>query len=274
MSDSKGFAAAAHEWTCGMAVMCKASYAGRTKTRLVPPLSGLEAAEANTAFLKDTFANIAAAEAYAPLTGYAAYGAPGTEAFFDDVLPAGVGRFPACAPGFGECLQFALAHLFAQGHGGAAVLNGDSPTLPPHLLSEMARLLAQPGDRGVLGPSIDGGYYLLALKAPHPELFADIAWSTDQVAGQTLARAEAIGLPLHILPSWYDVDDAAALHTLHGELFAGRPFGDPALARGAATHSRALLQRLLAETPLAARLGLSPAAERVAETAPGLRRAS
>ena len=80
---------------------------------------------------------------------------------------------------------------------------------PPEFLLETARLLAQAGDRAVLGPCTDGGYYLLGLKAPHRRLFEDVAWSTAQVAQQTRARAAEIGLPLHELPEWYDVDDVA-----------------------------------------------------------------
>ena len=43
-------------------------------------------------------------------------------------------------------------------------------------------MLAQPGERAVLGPSTDGGYYLLGLKTAHRRLFEDIAWSTERVA--------------------------------------------------------------------------------------------
>ena len=90
-------------------------------------------------------------------------------------------------------------------------------------------MLAQPGDRAVLGPSIDGGYYLLGVKQPHRRLFEDIAWSTEQVARQTLERAAEIGLRVHVLPPWYDVDDASSLDTLQAEL-CGRSavFGGPA----------------------------------------------
>lgn len=279
MSQSKGFAPPPADFTCGIAVMAKASAAGRTKTRLVPPLTGAEAAEANTAFLKDIFANITEAARRAPITGHAAYGPPGTGAFFADILPD-IDRFEAWRPSFGDCLRLALEHLFARGHRGAAVLNADSPTLPPALLVEMAEALMLPGDRGVLGPSTDGGYYLLALKTPHDRLFEDIAWSTDQVAAQTLARAREISLPMHILPAWYDVDDAAALRTLDGELLGGVPFDGGALTRGAARHSTDFLARLLETADLAARLHLPEpclsAPHRPAPLRPGpdLRRAS
>ena len=73
----------------------------------------------------------------------------------------------------------------------------------------------------MLGPSRDGGYYLLGLKAPHRRLFEDVAWSTEHVAAQTRVRAAEIGLPVHILPEWYDVDDASTLAVLERELLNG-----------------------------------------------------
>jgi len=108
-----------------------------------------------------------------------------------------------------------------RGHGAAVVLNSDSPTLPTALLIETADVLVRPGDRAVLGPSSDGGYYLLGLKAEHRRLFEDIAWSTERVAEQTLERAREINLEVHRLPVWYDVDDVDSLRRLRAEL--GRP---------------------------------------------------
>ena len=70
------------------------------------------------------------------------------------------------------------------------------------------------GDRAVLGPATDGGYYLLGMKAPHPELFADIDWSTVRVAAQTRAAAQRHGLALAELAPWYDVDDPGSLAQL------------------------------------------------------------
>jgi glycosyltransferase A (GT-A) superfamily protein (DUF2064 family) len=134
------------------------------------------------------------------------------------------------------------------------VLNSDSPTLPPAYLVEMAGLLAQPGDRAVLGPCSDGGYYVLGMKALHARLFEDVEWSTERVAEQTLARAREIGLAVHLLPTWYDVDDEASLRKLHGELF-----GPSTSGRGAARHTRDLMQRLGAESGLRTRLGLDRA---------------
>jgi hypothetical protein len=117
----------------------------------------------------------------------------------------------------------------------------------------MAEVLAEPGDRAVLGPSADGGYYLLALKTMHVRLFEDIAWSTEIVTRQTLERAAEIGLPVHVLPEWYDVDDCQSIRVLMGELFEGRAFS-AGLQPGLARHSRALLKSLAANSKLVERL--------------------
>jgi hypothetical protein len=101
------------------------------------------------------------------------------------------------------------------------LVNADGPTLPRVFLLEAIDLLRQPGDRMVLGPAIDGGYYLIGLKAPHRHLFLDIAWGTDSVARLTMARASEIGLEAALLPEWYDIDDAQSLGWLQQEL-AGR----------------------------------------------------
>lgn len=246
--------------SCAIAVMAKASEPGRTKTRLVPPLTYEEAARFNTAFLQDIAANLLAARELAPIAGYMAFGPPGTEAFFERELPAGIGLVPAWFPDFGDCLFAAIDQLLGR-HGSAVVLNADSPTLPTSLLVETAQVLDQPGDRAVLGPSNDGGYYLLGLKRPHRRLFDDIAWSTDVVAEQTLARAAEIGLPVHVLPRWYDVDDAAALRHLHSELFSSSTF-DPALRPNHAKNSQTLMLALLADASLADRLDLNDRAAR------------
>jgi glycosyltransferase A (GT-A) superfamily protein (DUF2064 family) len=250
--------------SCGIAVMAKASLARRTKTRLVPPLSYREAAAFNTAFLKDVAENVLAASRQTSIAGYMAFGPPGSEHFFHDCLPPDIGLFEAWLPSFGDCLFTAMQRLLEKkGHASAVVLNSDSPTLPTSLLVETANLLAQPGDRAVLGPSTDGGYYLLGLKCAHWRMFDRIAWSTSHVLQQTLERAREIELPVHTLAPWYDVDDLSALRTLHAELNDARRF-DPALAPHRASHTAHLLKSLLRQTDLEERLGILPALEGVA----------
>jgi rSAM/selenodomain-associated transferase 1 len=232
--------------TCAIAVMAKAPQPGRSKTRLVPPLSPAQAAGLSAAFLRDITENVLAAGRLAPVQGYVAYAPLGLEALSDGHLAAGTGllladgspEMSSGVQGFGRCLLHAVKSLLDAGYGSACVLNSDSPTLPTAILQQAAQILAAPGDRAVLGPADDGGYYLLGLKSAHAHLFEDIAWSTDQVAAQTSLRAKEIALELVMLPNWYDVDDAASLfrlidgfdHPATPHHSAPRPFAAPATA--------------------------------------------
>ncbi len=238
---------------CGVAVMAKASQPGLTKTRLCPPLTFEEAANFNTAFLKDIAENLLAASARTSLAGTMAFGPPGSEAFFRRHLPGGIALHEVWRDDFGDCLREAMRRQFAAGHRAACVLNSDSPTLPAAVLAEMVGVLSRPGDRAVLGPSTDGGYYLLAAKTLHPHLFTGVAWSTEAVFTQTLERAAEIGLSVHILPEWYDIDDAAALRLLAGELLAGKRFS-ASLQSSPAPHSTALLKTMFDAANLGERL--------------------
>jgi uncharacterized protein len=208
--------------SCGIAIMAKASAPGRTKTRLVPPLTFEQAAALNTAFLQDIAGNLLSARSRAAIAGYIAFAPAGAEAFFHDTLPPDIDLIDACLPNLGDCLLRTIQEIFAREHAAAVVLNSDSPTLPTALLVETAEILARPGERAVLGPSTDGGYYLLGLKTLHGCLFENIAWGTEQVAAQTLQRARDIKLDVHMLPPWYDVDDVEGVRRLHGELESAR----------------------------------------------------
>jgi len=242
---------------CAIAVMAKASIAGKTKTRLVPPLTEDEAAMLNTVFLRDAADNILSAAALSNITGWMAYAPRGSEAFFKAHLPQTIGLIESVAPSLGECLFQAAAMLLSAG-GAVCLINSDSPTLPAAYLVTAATLLATPGDRIVLGPSTDGGYYLIGMKRPLPGLFEGIAWSTEQVLAQTLARAEALGLSVVQLPTWYDVDDAETLQLLVHEVLDGQPFravGTPTPA----TWTRGYLRTLIQDSGLRERICASRA---------------
>ena len=237
--------------SCAIAVMAKASIPGRTKTRLTPPLAPEQAADLNTAFLRDVADNLLAAVALASISPWMAYAPAGSQDFFARILPDGVSLLETTAPDFGACLYRASTSLLAAGHESVCLLNSDSPTLPTGYLVAAATALAAPGDRVVLGPATDGGYYLIGIKQPHRRLFQDVDWSTERVFRQTLARAEELGLPVVVLPSWYDVDCEDALHVLIGELIEGRPFRAVGSKPTGARFTLRYLMRLLETTGLA-----------------------
>lgn len=113
-----------------------------------------------------------------------------------------------------ERLKCAFEDMFARGSDSVIILASDNPDLPAELLSLASEALVQ-GD-AVLGPTQDGGYYLVGFRrdALVPEAFRDIDWSTERVFGQTADRIEKRGQSLIVLPLWYDVDTAADLRAL------------------------------------------------------------
>jgi rSAM/selenodomain-associated transferase 1 len=243
-----------HPSSCAIAVMAKASNSGRAKTRLAPLLTAEGAATLNTSFLKDIADNLLAASTLANIRGVMAYAPAGSADFFRAIMPDAIDLMETVAPDFGACLFLAASRLLQAGHDAVCLLNSDSPTLPTAYLVTAATLLAVPGDRIVLGPSVDGGFYLLGLKAAHRRLFEDIAWSTEHVARQTLERAADIGLAVHMLPAWYDVDDAVGLQVLAQEVLQGMPYRACGSNPTTAHWSRLELARLFAEADLDARL--------------------
>jgi uncharacterized protein len=232
---------------CAVAIMAKASVAGTVKTRLIPPLSHDEAAELNTSCLADVAANVAAAAARAPIQGFAAYHPVGSERFFEELLPDGFKLLPPREPTIGRSLFHAARDLLAAGYGAVCLVNADSPTLPTELLVGAVQCLQEPGDRVVLGPAADGGYYLIGLKHFHPKLFESIDWSTDRVYRQTMMRVREIGLPVVSLSEWYDVDDEATLAVLARELLHDPDANGPYRGGYAAPNTTAFLTKLAAK---------------------------
>ncbi len=221
--------------------MTKAPLAGRVKTRLTPPLSAAEAAALHACFLRDTAAAIAAACAAGTCEGAVAYTPAGSESVFDALVPPEFHRVLQRGGTLGDRLYAAAVDLRDAGYAAVCLVDSDSPTVPPAMFTEAARLLARDPDCVVIGPADDGGYYLIGMTAPDPRLFADITWGTEAVVAQTLARAAEAGVRVEILPSWYDVDDVSSLRRLCRECFDGHGGqGHPAV------HTRRYLARLLA----------------------------
>src|SRR5213080_2442398 len=156
---------------CALAVMTKAPQAGRVKTRLVPPLTPEEAAELNKCFLRDTADAILIAAGTDTARGIAVYTPVGAEAAYADILPADFSLLPQRGDKFGERLYLALEDLFKCGFASVCLIDSDSPTVPDVNFGHAIELLASSDDRLVLGPSDDGGYYLIGLKRPHWEVF-------------------------------------------------------------------------------------------------------
>jgi rSAM/selenodomain-associated transferase 1 len=227
-----------------LAVMAKAPRAGKVKTRLSPPLTPDQAADLNICFLKDTADNIAAVVASGGAAGVISYTPVGDEALFDNLLPVDFALIPQRGDGFGERLIATAQDLLACGYDSVCLIDSDSPTVPAAAFEQAIAELQKEGDRIVLGPAVDGGYYLIGVKRAHPELFAEIKWSTSSVFSETVAAAERADIEVVVLPLWYDVDDGETLELLVGELLGDAPPPFATLSGYRAEHTRAYLRLL------------------------------
>ena len=199
-------------------IICKAPQPGRSKTRLAAAIGVAAASELSACFLRDVAAAIEAVPEALGRRGYGVYAPAGAEHIMRQLLPAEFGLLLQAGDDLGHVLIGAAGALLLAGHDCVLLVNGDSPTLPPRLLAQAIEALRAPGDRMVLGPASDGGYYLIGLKHPYQQLFARIAWGTETVARATCERAAEIGLATMLLPEWYDIDDVETLGWLKDEL--------------------------------------------------------
>ncbi len=127
-----------------------------------------------------------------------------------------------CAGDLGQRMRHYFEQSLSTGADRVVLIGADSPTLPGEYLNEAFRRLAEVPV--VLGPSDDGGYYLIGLSRPPPDIFQDVAWGTANVWRQTVARLQAAGERYHELPSWYDIDTVDDLARLRSDLTG--PLGD------------------------------------------------
>lgn len=244
--------------TSAVGIICKTPIAGASKTRLAPSIGIEGAAELAGAFLQDVAASIEAIPGICGRRGYAVYAPAGSEDALRQLLPASFGLVCRKGATLEGVLHGAAAELLAAGHDAVVLINGDSPTLPPLAIASAIAALRCAGERVVLGPAEDGGYYLIGLKTAYAELFRDIPWSTSAVLSATVERAMGIGIEVALLPTWYDVDDEAAMRLLMLDVAGQRlPFDHGDLQPGPARATRAFL----AARPHLAQSGNRPASE-------------
>ncbi len=204
-------------------VFAKVPEPGRVKTRLSPPLDPAEAADLYGAFLHDALDRYARLGAAPDGPAVRLYLGGGDGRVPDGLVPPGVTVHPQRGDGLGERMLRAFVETFAAGHDRAVVVGTDHPTLPPAFFALAFDALDDPLT-AVLGPSDDGGYYLLGLNDIVPDLF-DMAYSHPDVFQDTLDRVMEVDLTPVVLPAHYDVDDRAALARLAREWRDGADVG-------------------------------------------------
>lgn len=194
--------------------MVKAPRAGRVKTRLVPPLSDDEAAALAACLARDAVSCARRAARDVLI----AYDPPDARAALEGIMPAGLHWAEQRGADLGARLDAVSAEAESRGFGPVVILGADSPTLPAAFVRAALDALTR-GDADVaLGPTDDGGYYLVGVRSPTACLFHGVAWSTPEAFRQTASNAARLGLRLFQPPRWYDVDTPADLTRLRQEL--------------------------------------------------------
>lgn len=202
----------------------KPAVPGRVKTRLTPALTPDEAAGMHAAFVADLVERLRRGAFDLRIAW--ALDAPAGGAEGDTAPPGGPLGMRQEGRDLGERLYRGLSAA-TRLDGGAAVvaaLGSDHPTVPLETLHEAFERV-EAGAEVVLGPSLDGGYYLIVLTAEAvlPELFDGIDWSTERVLAQTRERIDAAGLRLELVDEALDVDTPEDLARLADELAAADP---------------------------------------------------
>jgi rSAM/selenodomain-associated transferase 1 len=194
---------------------------GRVKTRLAAALGDEAAAALYRALTEEVLrATVPRAGEYETLVFF---DPPEAAAEMRAWLP-GVRLRPQSGGDVGERMAAAFARAFERGPRRVAIIGTDVPALTRQTITEALAGLDEADV--VVGPAEDGGYYLLALREPHPELFEHVAWSSPAVLEETLARAAAAGLRVRQLVRLRDVDTITDLRTEWPRLRAlleGRP---------------------------------------------------
>ena len=198
-----------------LVIFAKAPIPGQVKTRLCPPLTPDEAATLHGSFVLDTLerTQVAVTKFKLPFDRYLACAPSATHVFFKIMEERQRVRvMDQIGDDLGARMNHAFEILFARGYHRVLIVGTDVPTLPLDYFKQALSLLDH--HDLVLGPAIDGGYYLIALTRVVPELFSGIPWSTDQVLTLTREKAATLGLQTALLEPWRDVDTLTDLQTL------------------------------------------------------------
>jgi uncharacterized protein len=198
-----------------LAVLAKAPVAGQVKTRLLPALSAEEAAGLCRALLIDQLEHL---QGLAVADLYVAFTPDEAGSLMKQLVPAGFHLFPQQGDDLGERMKRVFEHLGGLGHEQMVLIGSDLPAVPFRFFEDAYAYLQGSGKRVVLGPSRDGGYYLVGLNQPVSELFEAMTWSHGQVLAQTRDKLASLEVDTLLLPSWFDVDTPDDLRYLQSQL--------------------------------------------------------
>jgi rSAM/selenodomain-associated transferase 1 len=216
-----------------LAVMAKVPVSGTVKTRLVPPLSDEQAAELYRALVLDQLEHLAQLNS-ADL--YLAFTPADAASSMASLMPARFQCFPQRGDDLGERMNQVFIELRRRAHRNLVVIGSDLPPVPLDFFEDAFRILAAENKRVVLGPSRDGGYYLVGMNEPTPQIFKEMTWSHAHVLAQTTKKLTRLGIDFRLLPTWFDLDTVEDLDRF-------QEIASP-VVRQAMSRTLGLLQRL------------------------------
>lgn len=185
---------------CVLGVFAKEPRPGHVKTRLAAAMGAEQAARLYEACLCDFLDRIEPLN----MTKVIAYSPESAADYFERLAQAQFRLVAQCQGDLGERMRAFFHQQFQKDASRVVLVGSDSPDLPIHLVGSAFALL-EVFDI-VLGPSHDGGYYLVGMNRWIPELFDDVPWGSETVLKATLANAEARCLRVALLDPWYDLD--------------------------------------------------------------------
>jgi rSAM/selenodomain-associated transferase 1 len=196
-----------------LVIMAKVPLPGEVKTRLASILSPEGAAELARCFFLDS---MDLTQSVLDCEAVLAYSPDDADEYFREACKKIGVLVPQGEGDLGQRMQRVFTTLFDQGYSRILLIGTDVPTLPLSHLQEAFSVLEE--HPVVIGPSLDGGYYLLGLQTMVPEIFEDIDWGTEQVLHQTVERLSERDIQAGVLPLWYDVDTLEDLDFLIAHL--------------------------------------------------------
>jgi rSAM/selenodomain-associated transferase 1 len=201
-----------------LVVMAKAPLAGQVKTRLLSTLNAAQAARLAKTLLVDQLNHLRKMPA-ADL--YLAFAPGEMHSLMEELAPPPFAVFPQQGDDLGARMQAVFGKLLCEDYKNIVLIGGDLAPVPLRFLDQAYGFLDAVEHRVVLGPSRDGGYYLVGCNQPTPELFREMSWSHHAVLTQTLSTLKRSNVAHDLLPIWFDVDTVDDVRELSRELSSG-----------------------------------------------------
>jgi len=195
-----------------LGIMFRIPEYGKVKKRLAAHIGNEEALKAYASMLYETLKNVQ------HLKNIDIYGFYDGTISKNENLLKGIQTMPQDGRYLGEKMYNAIKHLHEAGYEKIVLIGADSPDLPIHYIKDA--FLKLNSFEFVIGPAVDGGYYLIGMNMPLDIIFKGIKWGSNSVLKDTISIANNEGIRYFLLPQWYDIDDIESLRQWKNQQFS------------------------------------------------------